>query len=191
MSDIPYLESNEKIKGFFEALKSSETPTRFTYRYLIKIGFPSSKDRGLVGLLKQLGFIDRGGRPTQDYHSLKDLRQYEGTLRRGIERAYASLLDLDSRVLDVSEDVLNGYFGRLTGESLARALIYTRTFKALAGLAGWGGQKETASQIEIKEKPQLERGTPARINLSINLPTTTDEKVYQTLFKHLKDLVTP
>jgi hypothetical protein len=180
------MESHKKLNNFFEAIQKAETPTKFTYRYFAQLGFPSSKDRVFVLALKQLGFIDEKGCPTEDYHSLKDLRQFEGTMKRGIARAYQDLLELDRHITDVSENVLNGYFSRLTGENINKAMIYTRTFKELVRLAGW----EKKEEQQIEEKRVVKTAVP-NINLSINLPTTTDEKVYETLFKHLKDLVTP
>ncbi len=186
MSSLPYVQSYKKLKVFFEAVKIAETPSKFTYRYFAGLGFPSSKDRDFVIALKQLGFIDAKGQPTEDYASLKDVRQFEGTVKRGIERAYLNLLELDGNAVDVSENVLNGYFGRLTGESLEKVMVYARTFKELVGLAGW----DTEEEQEVESRKNVERDR-SNINLSINLPTTTDEKVYETLFKHLKDLVTP
>ncbi len=189
MSKYPFIESYSKIKVFFEALQESETPSKFTYRYFARIGFPSSKDRGFVEALKKLSIVDEKSRPTEDYHNLKDLRQFKGTIRKGVERAYRELLDLDGNALSVSEDVLNGYFGRLTGESLNKAVVYTRTFKELVRLAGW----EEKEDVEVVEEEQIveAKRVDSKINLSINLPSTTDEKVYETLFKHLKDLITP
>ncbi len=185
MSNIPYVRSYKKLNTFFKAVQRAETPIKFTYRYFAGLGFPSSKDRDFVVTLKQLGFIDERGQPTEDYSSLKDLRQFEGTMKKGIERAYQSLLELDGNAISVSENVLNGYFGRLTGESLEKVVVYTRTFKELVGLTGWEKEKEQ----ETGDKEEAKKAM-SNINISINLPTTTDEKVYETLFKHLKDLVT-
>ena len=101
MSSLPYVQSYKKLKVFFEAVKIAETPSKFTYRYFAGLGFPSSKDRDFVIALKQLGFIDAKGQPTEDYASLKDVRQFEGTVKRGIERAYLNLLELDGNAVDV------------------------------------------------------------------------------------------
>jgi len=186
MSNFPYVQSYKKLKTFFEAVRRAETPSKFTYRGFAGLGFPSSKDRDFVIALKQLGFIDAKGRPTEDYASLKDVRQFEGTMKRGIESAYTALLELDGNVINVSENVLNGYFGRLTGESLEKVMVYTRTFKELVALAGWDAEEGKEGKGRKEDKKAV-----SNINISISLPTTTDEKVYETLFKHLKDLVTP
>jgi len=186
MSSLPYVRSYKKLKSFFEALQRAETPPKFTYRYFVGLGFSSSKDRDFVIALKQLGFIDAKCLTTEDYASLKDVRQFEGIMKRGVERAYAALLELDRNVINVSENVLNGYFGRLTGVSLEKVVVYTRTFRELVSLAGW----EKKEEQETEDKEGVKK-IAANINLSINLPTTTDEKVYETLFKHLKDLIAP
>ena len=42
---------------------------------------------------------------------------------------------------------------------------------------------------EVKRGAELK--TSAKINININLPETTDKKVYQEIFNSLKDLLVP
>ncbi len=186
MSKFPYVRSYEKLGAFFSALSEAGVPQKFTFRYFAGLGFPSSKDRDFVKTIKMLGFVDNSGRPTQEYQALKDVRLFAITIRKSVDTTYGELLSLDKNAWNVSENVLNGYFGRLTGASISEAVVYTGTFKALVNLSDHNEQAEKPQIVKEGEKKTLQN-----INLSINLPTTTDEKVYETLFKHLKELIIP
>lgn len=185
MSKYPYVEAYDKLPEFFQAVREARMPEKFTYRYFANIGFPSSKDRDFVKALKRLDFIDENSRPTRSYQDLKDAGLFPSAIRKSIEKTYKELLDIDKEAWDVPENVLNGYFGRMTGESLEKTLVLTRTFKGLAALSDHEKKEEKNGTEEVEGKQM------SNINLSINLPTTTDEKVYETLFKHLKDLLVP
>ena len=196
MFEFPYIEPYKKIEDVLNAVKSNEIPSKFTYRYLVKIGFPSSKDRDFVPAFKLLGLIDSLGRPTAKYADLRDLQQFEKVLSQAVKEAYISIFELDQDVINVLENVLIGYFGKLTGKSYQQATFYAKTFLELVRLANYRETKEVVVERQAQEVSRQQKVSSTvktrgqNINLNINLPTTTDEKVYETLFKHLKDLLT-
>lgn len=187
MSNYPFVEAYEKIPSFFQAVREARTPKKFTYRYFADIGFPSSKDRDFVLALKKLGFIDEKSHPTHHYLRLKDINEFPEVLGERLQEAYDTLFETDKNAIYVSENVLSGYFSRLTGCSVEEALVYSRTLKALVRLSSLSEKKELEEKSFL-QKPR-DKKTASNISLNINLPTTTDEKVYESLFRHLKDLV--
>ncbi len=176
MSDLPYVRAYEKISAFFDTVINSEVPQKFTYRFFSSIGFPSSKDRDLVPLIKKLKLIDEGNRPTEAYIKLRDKKEYKKVLGERIKIAYKELFEMDSRANFVSEKILNGYFGRLTGESYGKAVVYTKTFLVLCSLAGFNKKAE-----KTKVTPNL--------NININLSIDKDNKDYEKIFSSLRDLL--
>lgn len=65
-SELPYLPSYKNVGKLFEKIKSAKIPEVFTHKYLYDtIGLRSVGDRSLISLLKQLGFLDNGGKPTK------------------------------------------------------------------------------------------------------------------------------
>lgn len=186
MLDLPYVEAHEKMESFFEAVRKAVIPEKFTYRFFADIGFPSSNDRDFVKALRQLGFINAKGRPTKDYQGLKDADARTSVLSEKLRVTYEDMFEELKLPQNVPENVLNGYFGRITGESMEKVLVYAKTFKAIAKLAEFDDSVEDGQEGKKEKRRQKKR---TNINLNLSLPTTTDEKVYQVLFKHLKDLV--
>ncbi len=208
MFEFPHISSFNKLEDVITAINNDAVPAKFTYRYLAKIGFPSSKDREFIPAFKLLGLIDDQGHPTAKYTNLRDVQRFELGLGEAIEEAYAKLFETDPDANNVSESVLTGYFGKLTGGSHQKSTIYAKTFLELVRISNFehqpnlalnAGKESSEKEIKPQESAMVAarnstglKGTKAaNINLNINLPTTTDGKVYESLFKHLKDLITP
>ncbi len=73
------------IPAYFDALLDAEAPERFSIKFLEHLGFTSTNDRLLIGVLKELGFLNADGAPQQRYYEFLD---------RSRSRAYASILAL-------------------------------------------------------------------------------------------------
>ena len=204
MHAYPYVESLDKVTDVFTAIRTADVPTKFTYRFFEGIGFSSSNDRTFIPALKLLGFLDEKSRPTEYYLKLKDATQFSAILKSRINICYENLLNIDTNAYFASESVLEGYFGSLTGNSSLVSLVYARTFLTLSRLAGIkeGYFNKEERGIRIPDGPEeavvpasteisQSSNLPANIKLNINLPSTTDEQVYEALFKHLKELLQP
>lgn len=188
MFKFPYINPYKKLEEVLNAVKSNEVPDKFTYRYLAKIGFTSSKDRDFIPAFRLLGLIDVQGRPTTKYTDLRDLQQFEVVLGKAIKETYIKLFETDPNAGNVSENVLIGYFGKLTGKSHLQSIVYAKTFLELSRLSNFKpvlNEEEVGMYEGVTAKAKVQN-----VNLNINLPTTTDGKVYETLFKHLKELLT-
>jgi len=55
------------IPAYLEAILNAEAPERFTIKFLEGLEFKSTNDRLFIGVLKDLGFLDEDGIPTQRY----------------------------------------------------------------------------------------------------------------------------
>lgn len=187
MYKFPCVKSYEKLESLFESIINSEVPDKFTYRYLADIGFASSKDRDMLPALKMLGFVDEKGLPTDSYRGLKDSSVFKKVLLEAIEDAYQPLFETLPNAKNVSENVLTDYFMKLTEASHANSNAYKKTFLELLRLAE--DSEETQAEHNTQEPNSREGLSVKNVNLNINLPTTTDDKVYESLFKHLKDLL--
>lgn len=184
MFGFPKLSNPSKLPLFFSKISDSPVPKRFTYRFLESLGFKSSKERELVIFMKTLSFIDEDGKPSEAYFELKDLNRAKAAVSKSTHKAYGPIFDLDTDAHLRSSEVLEGYFGRLMGIGKDDAQEHAETFKSLCE---WSGL--TSSIGEVKSEKKVGNRTSSRINLNITLPSTTDEKVYESLFKHLRDLM--
>ena len=201
MAEFPVINSRDRLVALFTAIRGSAVPKRFTYRFLAKLGFKSSGDRVYLPLLKALGFLDSGGKPTPDYQAVRDQSLLAETLREALTRLYQPLFQVDTNLPNVPEDVLIGYFSRFSAGPSSLLERQKEAFGVLCSLADLGANPLKSQITRKPEQEQLaetkqngkdghdNKSTRRKVNISINLPTTTDEKVYDSLFRHLKDLL--
>ncbi len=60
------------IPAYFDAILDAQAPERFSIKFLENLGFTSTNDRLLVGLLKDLGFLNSDGAPQPRYFEFLD-----------------------------------------------------------------------------------------------------------------------
>ncbi|MFC1722151.1 DUF5343 domain-containing protein [Patescibacteria group bacterium] len=195
MFDPPNVYSPDKISVLFDYIAINDVPKKFTYRFLEQLGFKSSRDRELIPFLKKLLIIDEKGNPKEDYRILRDLTQNKQLVSEKVSVVYSELFDLDERSFKREDKILEGYFGRLTEKSVEEVKYLVQTFKALCTWSNYAIYTELLENENLQDNAKsklkkVEREAP-KLNLNITLPSTTDEKVYESLFKHLTSLLNP
>jgi hypothetical protein len=204
----PYILSNNKIGPILARLRTAAKPERFTTRdTLQKWGFTASNDRAMVTVLKELGFLNEGGAPTQFYDRLRDPNDWAYVLAERLRDLYAELFAIDANIQNAPEMEIKGAISRVTGKDDETVKRYYATFKTLVGLANFEAKPARAGKPERREKPEEEtarqRATLAdhatddhgvakrkpdfHYNIQIHLPVTTDISVYNAIFRSLKE----
>src|SRR6266550_8846640 len=92
-----YLFQVKTLPQILKAIREAQAPDRFTYGFLEALGFKSTNDCGIIGVLKALGFIDESGTPKQPYFDYLDDERHKAVLAEGIRRAYADLFKLNNK----------------------------------------------------------------------------------------------
>ncbi len=179
---FPALTFFDKLPALFNSISQANIPTKFTYRFLMELGFKSSQEREFLPLLKFLNFLTHSGVPTDFYKNLRSSKTLAITLQKAIKDSYAPIFAMEPNAPLIQKADLYACFKQLTSVSAVEVERALETFLALCSLADFGQIPDPASVVGQK--------TPRSVRLNITLPTTTDEKVYEVLFKHLKDLVT-
>ncbi len=203
------------IPAYFDAILDANPPERFSVKFLENLGFTSTNDRLLVGILKDLGFINADGAPQQRYFEFMDRSQSKVVLADAIRQAYAGLFAINKKAneLDVKEvknKLRTLYAGKKTDLVIGNI---AKTFSALCQYADFSGQAverpKTQATVGVNEKRPDERkpemgiedGTEGQktkktISLSIDsmqyhinivLPESRDQAVYDAIFKSLKE----
>jgi hypothetical protein len=207
-TSYPYIISNNKIGPIFTRLRTAAKPERFTTRdTLQKWGFTASNDRAMVTVLKDLGFLNEGGAPTQYYDRLRDPNDWPYVLAERLRDLYADLFAIDAAIQKAPETEIKGAISRVTGKDDETVKRYYATFKTLAGLANFDVKPARPGKVDKTERreedvaaPKRESGernaedhSPAKrkpdfhYNIQIHLPVTTDITVYNAIFKSLKE----
>ena len=146
------------IRDYFEALLDAEAPDRFTVRFLENLEFKSTNDRLFIRILKDLGFLDADGVPTNRYFEFLDRSRSEIVVAEGIRDAYADLFAINTRAHELSMNDVKNKLRTLYKGSKSDIVIdrISSTFVALCEYADFAG---SARPYETPEATTEERDT--------------------------------
>ena len=197
-----YLTSVKNLAGILDAIKSAQAPDTFTIRFLESLEFTSSSDRLVISVLKALGYLDGAAKPTDRYFRFLDQTQSEIVLAEGIREAYADLFQVDKNAQNFSKVKVVNKFKTLTQGQYSDSVLAKMgmTFVGLCKLADF----KSKPAIEMPAKPKGEEGKKEEespppqpkgnlslgglhYNIQIILPESRDPKVYDALFRSLRE----
>ncbi len=207
MADFPYVLVPNKIGPLFDRIRTVNRPARVTQGWPESNGFTSKNDRGLIRLLKALEYIDGSGTPTGAYNELKgseDARR--SSIGRQVAVAYKVIFDHfpnEHIATGLTREELSNFVRPKVSAGQATVKNIVSTFLAVRALARFNG----ATPVEAPSPAPAPAAAPDRkaaatgvsealnvtINLSLEIPPTSDADVYDKLFgamaKHLRGLV--
>ena len=109
-----YLTSVKNFDGIMNSILGARAPERFTNKFLEDLGYKSSNDRLITGVLKALGLLGETGEPTQRYYDFLDQTQSKKILAVGIQEAYEDLFNLNKDAQNLSQDEVKNKLKTLT-----------------------------------------------------------------------------
>jgi hypothetical protein len=190
------------IPAYFDAILQAGAPERFSVKFLEGLEFKSTNDRGIIGILKDLGFLDADASPTKRYFEFLDKTQARTVLANAIRESYSELFALNKDANKLSTDEVKGKLRTLYAGSKKDSLIalIARTFTALCESADFAAMSPVQKPIEKKEEvvvaPDHKAKPPAQklvsldslqYHINIVLPESRDQAVYDAIFKSLRD----
>lgn len=205
-----YLTTTKNLESIFNVILTAKAPERFTHKFLSDLGFTSSNDRLIIGVLKAVDMIDENSAPTQRYFDFLDQTQSKKVLAEGIKEAYEDLFNLRIDAQNMTNDEVRNKLKTLTqGQKTDKIIsLMAMTFKALCEYADWnksdsGSKSKNPSKVDINQPihSQLKEDEPAEskpankynpkstelhYNIQIHLPETRDMAVYDAIFQSLK-----
>lgn len=200
MSETPYTVLPGKIKTYFDKFQQAGVPPKVDVGWLKSIGcWAGGNDNYIVTVLKFIGFVDSSNAPTELWKSYKDPTKARTTLAKGMREGYKELFDTYPDANRKDKDTLYAFFSAKTGKAKRTVDYMVSTFTALCQLADFeteeykGEQKKTLSESEEKGKKKLQmmtqmpEGLVVNMNIQITLPITEDAKVYENIFKALRE----
>jgi hypothetical protein len=185
-------------------IQEAGAPPRFSNEFLKNsLGFPSSNDRGIITVLKQLGFLSSDGAPTQRYNEFRSGTVGGRALADGLREGWSAVFLADQRAHEKTSAQLVEIFKTVTGKSGAVAQKMASTFKALVDAADWSATPPTPSVKETevadeKSKPvviaaderrvdRITSGISLNHDIHVHLPPTSDVAVYKAIFRALRE----
>jgi hypothetical protein len=196
-----YLNSAKNLSAIFTSIQSAGVPARFTHEFLKQLGYTSSNDRAVIPVMKALRFLDDNSAPTDRYRRYRDPEMSRAVMAEALRDAYSDLFTVSQKANEQSTTALSGTIARISGKGDAVAKKMATTFKSLAGLADWTAttavQDDTKDDRDDDDEPDPpsnpDNETPPRgfptlhHDVHVHLPVSTDVKVYDAIFRSLRD----
>jgi len=192
------MHSTKNVPEILAQIRKGGIPEKFTYEHLKQMGFASSRDRPLIPLLKEFGFLDDNGVPQERYRQYKEPRNAKRVLGDGIKAAYADVFGIDENAHKLDQATLTGIFGRLSEKSESVAEKMARTFRAFSDQAEFAaatGEEDESDEEEEEDEETAEQRTATKLrqgvalhhDVHIHLPVSTEIAVYDAIFRSLRE----
>ncbi|MGH9428292.1 MAG: DUF5343 domain-containing protein [Terriglobia bacterium] len=202
------------VPAYFDAILDAQPPERFSVKFLENLGFTSTNDRLFIGILKDLGFLNRDGAPQPRYFEFLDRTRSKQILAEGIRDAFSDLFAINTlaNALGVDE-VRNKLRTLFTGKKTDLVIgNIAKTFRALCDYADFstplaGSREPAVTESAVEPTPAAKRDQQAsqgiadkagaalakitvsglQYHINIVLPDTRDQAVYDAIFKSLRE----
>jgi hypothetical protein len=204
MGDFTYTTVPGKIKPFLEKIKPLGVPPKVTVQWLKSIGYKSSNDATLLGVLKAVGLVDTSGVPTSAWTNYRGAN-HKKVLGEGIRAGYSELFAVypDAWQREISD--LEHVFS--TSSNAGKQVISktVATFKALCECAEFGEANSQPSPVvhtgpmhvpitnpsaqPIHSAVNNDRNPSVHIDIQIHISpeASTDQidQIFKSMAKHL------
>jgi hypothetical protein len=208
VTDYAYAMGTGKIGALFDKIHDVGMPTsKVNYQWLAQIGFSSSNDRRLLGVLKQVGFTDSTQVPSDVWKKYRaaSASERKRVLAQAIRDGYSDLYSFYSDAHSRSDSDIESFFrGHVNAGSQVLSKTI-QTFKALTAIADFTGSAPssqvapTTSPADVAPPAEVPAHLPSVgraagkgtemnvvINIQLAVPETKDAKVYDAFFESLK-----
>ena len=188
------------LKQYLNKIKSRElgVPDTVNIPYLKSIDYTSSNDFKIAPVLKSIEFIDSNNKPTEKF---KDFRTEKSAfvMASALKKTYAELFKVHPEAHKKTNAELESFFASKKPQAQKKSLgYYIGTFKALCEFADFQSGENVGEETsdESREKTpkggqapinRLPQGLAVNMNIQITLPVTDDAKVYENIFKAIRE----
>lgn len=202
---LPYLAAPGSIKTALEKIKIAAMPDRVTVDFVkTKLQIQGGTGAAILPFLKKIGFVASDGSPTELYRRLRNPTTAGFAVAEAIKKGYIELAKANEYFYELNDKELLSLIVQITGvEADSVVAKYTvSTIKALKTIANFDASPSTEDEsikIPLKADPNLENHLSTHdtvkrqssVNLSytinLNLPSTSDQAVFNAIFKSLKE----
>ncbi|MGY6644680.1 MAG: DUF5343 domain-containing protein [Salinarimonas sp.] len=173
MSDVVYTTVPGKIPKILAKIKQVGVPPKVTNAWLKTIGFTSSNDSSLVGILRKVGFVDGSGAPTERWGQFRGL-QGKAVLGECIRQGYSELYSVYPDAHLRSNTELEHVFSSSSKAGKHAIQKAVSTFKNLAAEAEFSNGSvdgDTRFEAELLHAPVADTEAAARAGAKTNSPS--------------------
>ena len=202
----PYLNAYGQIPILFKKISDASVPTKFTQDFLTTVlELKSKSHRPMIPFLKRIGFLDQNNVPTPIYSEYKDDEKARFIMARQVKDAYKDIYKAHEYAHRLPKDQIVTKLSSVLGAAKDDQILPTiaSTFLELCKLSDFEGDltalKSKKTENEKFDEPSQNHvtsqtdltGIKNKLGISytinLNLPPSTDRKVFDAIFKSLKE----
>jgi hypothetical protein len=199
-----YLLSTKNLSPILNKIIDGVAPPKFNLEHLKSISFASSTDRGIIPLLKDLGFLSADGAPLPRYHNYRDRSRSKAVMAEALREAYEDVFHIREVPTDGDRSAVEGLFKSKHNSTDKVAQLQAMTFYALLKLADMKApatahivpesvRRDADSEVPkpedapLPEPPSSRLSTELHYTIQVHLPATKDIEVFNAIFRSLRE----
>jgi Family of unknown function (DUF5343) len=203
-SSLPYVYSPGSIKTALERIRQAATPDRVTRDFVTtKLSIKGGTGAAMIPFLKKIGLVNSDGTPTDLYKQFRNPATGGAAIAAAIKVGYKKLSQVNEYFYDLSDKDLQALIVEVTGSESGSSVVKLTfsTLKFLRAFANFeasqapdGATAETESTAATRvgavsgpKGPGGELGLNFSYTINLNLPATSDQAVFNAIFRSLKE----
>jgi hypothetical protein len=203
-NNLPYLTTPGAITTCLNRIKAASTPTKITTDFVHTIlQIKGGTGNAIVPFLKKIGMVSSDGTPTELYKKYRNQSTGNTAIADAIKFGYKALVESNEYFYTLGDRELKDCIVTVTGLDVESSVL-KQTFMTLKNLLGFASfdQSDEDEQGEVSTNaPSLPMqiipensikshetvGLNLAYTINLNLPATTDQAVFNAIFKSLKE----
>lgn len=189
---FPYTNTPGALKTFLGEAPKRPKPSKINIDLLKSWGMRDTNAGSIIRVLKSVGLVDDGNKPTQSYEAFMTPTVGPAKLGQLVQEVYAKLFEMHHAPQNESATTLKNFFHIHGGGSDGVTKFQVQTFKALADYAIFskGGavaaaDAPTASLAGVALPTGNASGPRVHIDLHIHLPPNKSAREYEAMFQDI------
>lgn len=207
----PFMNSTGLVSKIFDKIQEAKEPDdRYTQNFQSSVlGYGSGQAKNFIPFLKRMGFLEADGRPTKLYRQFRNPDAAGAAMAEAMRIGYEDVFARNEYAYNLSDDKLKNLLVEMTGKDKNASSIQkiVATWKSCKAYADFDASFED-DVASINAQPSLDEtdelpssranqvspigalpqsvGMSFGYNIHLNLPATTDPKVYNAIFSALQ-----
>ena len=202
---LPYLAAPGSLKNALEKIRTAATPERVTGDFVkTKLQIKGGTGAAIPPYLKKVGFVGSDGTPSDLYKRFRNHSTSGAAVAEAVKIGYRELSQANEYVFDLIDQDLLALIVQVTGvesdSQVAKLTLSTlKTLKAFADFEGKTGVDDVVANGTVLNEGSIsnQHTFPAQISgrvglnlsytINLNLPATSDQAVFNAIFRSLKE----
>ena len=191
-----YVYSTKHIEEVFKKIADTGRPESLTTSYLKNTWLlKNAQYQAVLPILKDLGFIDASGKPTERYALYQNPQKARKAVADGVRQAYPELFKAYPQADKLPHETLKGVFKEKTGGNPSIVDKIVATFKKLCTLGDFSslGPRDRSdtdqtglAHRQSQRQDSVSSPLPITMNIQIVIPSDATPEQYDAIFSSIK-----